>query len=454
MKHFCHECGNPMEENQVFCAECGTPRVESQNAVLTETPQGAVPKTKKPWSFKKKLAFISVGVLAIALAAGHYTIQAKTSPDNKISNFLTALESGDDEAVMKEISVSKDTVKNEEIYVAYLKSLDYDVLQANISDGAEGIKKDGITRVITDDNGHKIFKLKQEKYLSMYPMVTIEAVPVNVELVTDLPNGKYSIAEKNFDFAKGEQVLGEFLPGIYPTTASSEGAYNSSLETDQEIVGNEDVAIEFKKQQMMVSLASDKPDAVVFINGKTTKKSVKDLTEIGPVFDGDTVSIHAELKDEKSNPVNATGGDQVNLSVGKEVVAEEQKEESVYFDEATLEEFIWNFRSAYEIALNSQRYSEVAQYLQPGSVALKEIDDFIGDLGDQYFLYQFYTDDVLDYEVDGNVAYVTTYEEFDFTNHEYETTNYKRNKVYEVVADKNNGYKIVTITILDTKRTN
>ena len=452
MKQFCHECGNPMEADQVFCAECGTPKAVSN----TGSPKPAVQKTKKPWSFKKKLAFMVVSVLAIVLVAGHYTIQANTSPDSKISNFLTALKAGDSESVLKEISISEDIIKDEKVYVTYLKSLDYGVVEANITEGAAGIKEDGITRVITDDNGHQIFKLKQEKYLSLYPVVTIEAIPVTVELATDLPNGEYSIAGKAFDLAQGNQVMGAFLPGIYPATVTAEGAYQSSAETEQEITGNEDLSIELQKQQLMVTLASDEPEALVFINGKTTKKNVKDLGEIGPVFEGDTVSLHAELKDEKSDPIEAVGGDQVNLSVGEEAVAVvvEEKDETVYFDEENIDEFIWNFRSAYQSALNNQSYSEVSSYLYPGSTALKEIDKFIGDLGDQYFLYQFYTDEVLDYTVDGNTAYVTTYEEFDFTNHLYETINYKRNKVYEIVAGKDNGYQIVSIEILDTQRTN
>ena len=452
MKQFCHECGNPMEADQVFCAECGTPKAVPN----TEALKPAVQKTKKPWSFKKKLAFLLVGILAIALVGGHYTIQAKTSPDNKISNFLTALESGDAEAVLKEITISEDINKDEKVYVSYLKSLDYGVLQSNISEAAAGIKEDGITRVITDDNGHQVFKLKQEKYLSLYPVISIEAVPVNVELATDLPNGEYSIAGKTFDLAKGKQAMGAFLPGVYPAVVSADGAYKSTAEFEQEISGNEDLEITLQKQQLMVALSSNEPDAVVFINGKTTKKKVKELAEIGPIFEGDTVSVHAELKDKKSEPLEVVGGDQVNLSIGEEAIAavEEETADSVYFDEENITEFIWNFRSAYEAALNAKDYSLVAPYLKPGSSALKEIDEFIGDLGNDYFLYEFYTDDVLDYKVEGNKAYVTTYEEFDFTNHLYDTVNYKRNKVYEIVAGTDGTYEIASITIQDTKRTN
>ena len=452
MKQFCHECGNPMEADQVFCAECGTPKTVPN----TEAPKPAVQKPKKPWSFKKKLAFLLVGIFAIALVAGHYTIQAKTSPDSKISNFLTALESGDAEAVLKEITISKEINKDEKIYVSYLKSLDYGVLQSNISEAAAGINEDGITRVITDDNGHQIFKLKQEKYLSLYPVISIEAIPVNVELVTDLPNGEYSIAGKTFDLSKGKQAMGAFLPGVYPATVSAKGVHKSSAEFEQEISGNEDLAIELQKQQLMVTLSSNEPEAVVFINGKTTEKKVKELAGIGPIFEGDTLSVHAELNDKKSDPLEAVGGDQVNLSIGEEaiVAAVEEKDETVYFDDDSIDEFIWNFRSAYEAALNAKDYSQVAPYLQPGSSALKEVDEFIGDLGNDYFFYEFYTDEVLDYTVEGNTAYVTTYEEFDFTNHLYETINYKRNKVYEVVAGKDGTYEIASITIQDTKRTN
>ena len=453
MKQFCHECGNPIEADQVFCAECGAPKAVPN----TEAPTPIVQKPKKSWSFKKKLAFLLVGILAIALVGSHYTIQAKTSPDSKISNFLTALESGDAEAVLKEITISEDINKDDKVYVSYLKSLDYGVLQSNITEAATGIKKDGITRVITDNNGHQVFKLKQEKYLSLYPVISIEAVPVNVELATDLPNGEYSIAGKIFDLAKGKQAMGAFLPGIYPAAVSADGVYKSTAEFEQEISGNEDMAIELLKQQLMVTLSSNEPEAVVFINGKTTKKKVKELAEIGPLFEDEKLSIHAELKDKKSEPLEVVGGNQVNLSIGEEAVVaveEEETEDSVYFDDDSIDQFIWGFREAYRHALNAKDYSQVAPYLKPGSSALKEIDEFIGGLGNDYYLFQFYTDDVLDYTVKGNTAYVNTYEEFDFTNHLDETTNYKRNKVYEIVAGKDGTYEIASITIQDTKRTN
>ena len=44
-----------------------------------------------------------------------------------------------------------------------------------------------------------------------------------------------------------------------------------------------------------VSLSSNYDDAIVFINGESTEKTVNDLSTIGPVLTDGTVKIHAEV---------------------------------------------------------------------------------------------------------------------------------------------------------------
>ena len=47
-----------------------------------------------------------------------------------------------------------------------------------------------------------------------------------------------------------------------------------------------------------VSLSSNYDDAIVFINGESTGKTVNDLSKFGPVATDGTVKIHAEITQE------------------------------------------------------------------------------------------------------------------------------------------------------------
>src|SRR5690606_4510216 len=122
--------------------------------------------------------------------------------------------------------------------------------------------------------------------------------------------------------------------------------------------------------------------------------------------------------------------------------------------EDVLQLFIADFRSAYQSSLNHKDFSYIDGYLKEGSIAREELVDFIGNIGDDFYLYEFLIDEAVDFEILADKAFVTTYEEFDFTNHLDVVTNYKRSKKYEVHLAENGELRIAKIDIIDTVRDN
>ncbi|MGJ9458112.1 zinc ribbon domain-containing protein [Oceanobacillus sp. CF4.6] len=115
-------------------------------------------------------------------------------------------------------------------------------------------------------------------------------------------------------------------------------------------------------------------------------------------------------------------------------------------------EFVLQFRDAYENSLNSKDFSLIESYLKVDSHAYDELEEYVGNLKDTAYTYEFTANEVMDTkEIDDSTIEVTTNEIFVFTNHLDEQIDYDRNKVYNVTIT-DGGYKITKIDYVETNR--
>ena len=148
-----------------------------------------------------------------------------------------------------------------------------------------------------------------------------------------------------------------------------------------------------------------------------------------------------EKEDESEEETEEATEEEVAAAETEGAVTEEQ-----------LEQFIADFRAAYETALNEKDFSRIDAFLKADSIARQELVDFIADTGSEAYVYEFLVDEAVGVEILEDKAFVETNEEFDFTNHLDEVTNYKRNKKYEVHGVESGELKIAGIDIMDTTR--
>ncbi|WP_211654838.1 TcaA NTF2-like domain-containing protein [Planococcus alpniumensis] len=488
MNRFCSECGHKLDADQVFCPECGTQqqtaKVEPQQVPVqpkAPVPQQAPKPARKPLTLKKKVGVTLVVLLAAGGVAGHQIIKANTEPQQKVDAFLQGLYEGDMDSAMGEIIVPKDTVSDLTAFQEYLVEQDLTEFKSRFYEAGSGVVEDGITRVVLHENGTELFKVKESKFIGMYPGIEIEAIPMNVELASDVEGMEFILGDESVATVNGELPLGQYLPGVYDCSLSMKnGEVEKIVESECGITEGDEVLLDFNLKDMGVEIWSNDEEAIVYINEKSTGKTVKDLPFVGPVDAEETIKLFAERKTEKgdveqSEVIEAAAGSFVQLPIysavaedeekekaeekedekeseeaAEEEVAEEETAESV--NEEQLQTFIADFRSAYEISLNAKDFSVVDEYLKEGSVARKELVDFIGNIGDDYYMYEFWIDEAVGVEILEDKAFVTTYEEFDFTNHLGEVTNYKRSKKYEVQGTDSGDLKISRIDIIDTTR--
>ncbi len=283
-----------------------------------------------------------------------------------------------------------------------------------------------------------------------------------MRLETDIKTAKIVFNKKEY-VLNGESIsLGTFLPGIYTIEATTENAIIPHTAKWPFTVTTADKVnqIPLLSTDFMVTLDGEQSDSIVYVNDKSTKKTIAELQKIGPIFGDTEVKVFVQKKTPtgevaKSNVEIVTSGSSVYLSYPSEVnfivkTPEEIAEET--FDRDELKRFVIDFRDAYQRALNSKKFAIIESYLAPGTLASKEIKDFIGDIGNDYYDYNFTLNEVLGIELQVDEASVKTYEEFYFTNHKSDVIFYERDKQYDIRIDDNGDYKVHNIHIFDTKR--
>lgn len=206
-------------------------------------------------------------------------------------------------------------------------------------------------------------------------------------------------------------------------------------------------------------------DAILFVNGESTEKTLNEIREIGPLPENQSVELYAEktLEDGSVIQSNVLTIDDLRWNTFvftfEEVIENktEQKddEEASAMATSTSEasEHVLSFRTAYETALNTRDFSKIATYLEKGSDAYVELEEYIGDSKDEGFHYDFTSNTVIsEKEVSPNHFKISTNETFTFTNHLNQKTDYEREKVYDV-KNIDGNYKISKITYTETERT-
>ena len=466
MSRFCTECGVSTNDEEQFCPSCGAklasatgtpPQVQvEETAVVTR----ASPRVPMPvW---KKITYSLLLIVVAAGVGGHFFIKSITSPDKTIQPIYNALLNNDEKLFFENITVPKEVAYDPQSYMEYINDQEMDSFFITLMDNANNVHSDGIIRIIEHEDGSELFRIKSSKLLFFYPVVEVLATSSDVLLETDLKNGIFTFNEKEFPL-KGENLkIGTFLPGSYTVTAmlddpfipnSSEWAYyvDTTEKTNK---------IPLMSSETMINLDSEELDSIVYINGISTKKTISDMKTIGPIFGDTQIEMYTEKETPtgevaKSNEEIGVGGSDINFSYTSNYSFVEKTPEDIAaesFDEKVLEQFVLDFRDSYGKSLMNKDFDAVRSYLAPDSTAYKELEDFIGNLGNDYYNYDFTLNEITKTEVTPEEAFVSTYEEFIFTNHNNDVTHYERDKQYDIQLNDENEFEIHKIHIFDTKR--
>ena len=469
---FCSECGKPLQVRERFCANCGHGFESQQVEVVNSTRKNRHTENVhiSKMSKKQKIVIGIVAAIAVALFSVHFYIKSIVSTEKQIAAIHEALHEGNGEKFLKAVHVDDDVIFDSEAYMGLLEYDGAPYLIDEIREVIHQVEKAGLPGFISAYFAGDILKVEREKYLGIYNKIKITALAYEVKLETDLPSGKIIIGDKEWDIT-GEPInLGRFLPSHYPVLLTNTELDNSTLEQAIMVTSEStDNVLSIAKDAYMVSLVQGNEDGLLLINGIETGKKVSEMPQIGPFFSRNPIKLSIfkeEINGEQqqSSIVEAYPGDEVSFMFELELVETEvssstkdSHEDDESFTETEMTEIaqqhVLDFRDAYEDALNNRDFSLIYPFLLTDSVAYKELVEFVGDLKNENYTYDFTHNETTDWVVhpNGDIA-IDTYEVFDFINHKGNSTHYKRDKTYLLTQDDSGNYKIYNIAIGDTIR--
>ena len=464
--NFCTECGKSLSENSSFCTECGSPQTQGKKQ-QTEKSVEAQKVPKKPLSRKQKIGFIASGIIVACLISAHFIITSMIDPMNQVQAMDRAMSEGKTEAFLKEIHIDQTALINRNDYFQYIKENGWEDLRYQLVDIAGSEEK--FDTSVRDANGNQVFVVKKNAFVpGLYYTYEIDAIPSDLIVSSNIPNTTLTIDKQSSKVKEADEEIsfGKAYPGRFEITGTASNAFGEFTHKETINVksqGDEAIYLPIELEGSYHTFYTNIPESTLFINGKSTKKTLSEFDTLGPFPVDQDVKLHAEWKDDegkthKTDSINQDGDTWGTLdfkfNVDDAVMASttEKFDEDSFDESEAAQNHVLDFRLAYEEALNTRDYSIIAPFLLKQSAADKELKKYIGDLQDKGYSYEFTDNTVTDIKDMGdNTFTVSTNEIFIFTNHLNEQTHYDREKTYTVIKNED-GFKIKKISIKDTDR--
>ncbi|WP_158555963.1 TcaA 3rd/4th domain-containing protein [Peribacillus glennii] len=301
---YCNNCGEQLKKDQTFCTGCGA-TVKQREPEPTK-PQRSVNKASSSILKSKKSKILALSVLLLALIGfgGYKTAQAMNKPIKVVTKFEQAVQNKDEKALTNLLNKGQDEMVVEESESKML--LDYfhnnpDLLaetKDNLRREAQSLENDSLMSTKTKGIFTLVESKKKWGVISQYG---VSFQPVYFRVTANQSDASIIIDGKDRGKLKeeDERTIGPLLPIEHELKGSFKGEY--ATVTDKQKVDPKDyegnkIDVEFDLSGEQVDLYSNYDEATVFINGKSTGKSVRELGTIGPVSLDGSIKVHAELK--------------------------------------------------------------------------------------------------------------------------------------------------------------
>ena len=442
-----------------YCKECGKKLEEGVNLDICRSCSGNVinPEPKKR-SKKTKNKFLIPGIITLLLLmlGTHMYLKNHYSPLKKIKAMETALLSDSVEDFSKQFDYEEGVLLDKKSFLEYVKEEEWsNNIQPELKQYIATIKtnKSMLSYSIAGSASDKFIIIEPKAVLlGLYHDYKFRVLPSNVRINADLPNTEISINKKSIKSKDGFETLLKAYPGTYDISAISKNEYGT-LETKDTMVVTADTDyvynIEFDGDIYDLN-SYGYGDAIVFINDKSTGKTINELGEIGPFANPEKIRVHAvAITDDKkkiiSKIVDLKDVASINFEFDEgSVITDDEK-----IDDVRAAEFIIDYRSAYGEAVNTGNYDAVRNYIVPGSSADKELAPYVNKIKANSYEYTFIDNNILSVVKKNDFYEVLVSESLEFDNNSKDSKGYyytklKQNKLYEVV--NNNGeYKLQSI---------
>lgn len=454
----CSICGHENTNNNRFCQECGNPfpvkAIEKQPSTIPVPafePTPEAPKTRTKGNGKNKVIFGLLATLAILILGTHFFIQNVIDPYKQLSKADRAFVAKDSEAFLSYFSMPEDVITDDESFYDFMKEEDWtNSISPAIKEMIRSIEKGTYSNPIEDQQGNHLISVVDEKYLLFYKKIKVQLEPIKVTASSSVPNAQITLPnDETMTLAEGSDTsLGSFTPGIFTfNVLVTDDLAEQTYERSDTIVGNGnnayELVLDYSDQKITVS--SDYDDAIIWIDGKSSKKTAEQLKLYNVPTDG-TVKLQAIATadgKEKKSEIVAVDDTEVHLAFSdvqakiKAEKAEQDKKQAMadftYEYEDLARQTFYDFRDSYYYALSYADFSYVSNYFADGTKLKDDYREFVVEHNDFDFSYEydFISNDIASIEtVNENTFNLYSYEVFDFFTSTDDNWHYERQKKY------------------------
>ena len=282
---------------------------------------------------------------------------------------------------------------------------------------------------------------KDKYYIGLNPRyIQLDSSYKNVKI--DLSNGKSIVQE---DLKNGE--IGPFIPGRYKLVITSDSEY-SEFEKNQivDLFYTDTVSyITVSTDLSQTKINSDESEAIIYIDGKSTEKTAKELDTIPGLKNG--TSIYGVFtykgKEIKSNVEKVSGSNDVYLTYDYvKPPTSEEVEEAI---STLMSDYLYYFADA----VNYDDFSYIEEYLSRGSNLYNEQKTNIPKFMEKGISEYYIEHEIIkvDYNEETKKGSVTVREVYEIST-EDETKEKSFNNKYEFIYNENK--KTYELTDLET----
>ena len=314
----CKNCGEQVKQGKTFCTNCGATIVSENTSTKqrSSNPSGAFYQSKLA-----KILVIVIIILAIAGFAGFKTVQAMFNPVKVVEQFEKALakKNTHDLAALLNRGQAKMTVSESDatMLIAYFKD-NPDLLDETKESLRKSAVAMGSNNIIGSTKDSLLTLVETKKKWGVINQYGLSFQPVyfnvsaNESKIAVAVNSK-KLGPLNKD---NEATFGPFLPIEHELTGTYKGAYGTvvlSETVDPVDYENAKIPVDLDFSREQINIYSNFEDAIVFVNGKSTGKTIDELETVGPISTDGSVKIHAEItlqgKKLKSDDIRVTDPD-------------------------------------------------------------------------------------------------------------------------------------------------
>ncbi|MFE3577507.1 hypothetical protein [Lysinibacillus sp. NPDC059133] len=427
----CSSCGTNNPDPMKFCQGCGSPL----EIVTTENQKRVTSKpAKAPLKKSNKIMAIVFAFILLAGGITHFTIKNQLDPYKQLTNANKAFVNNDYEAFLNYFEVDSDVVVDAKAFHRYMEDIQWsDKISPQLEDGIKKIDKGSFADAIVGQDGQKIMAIMDEKFLGIYRKYSVKIIPIEVTASTSLKTATITYGDsKKMKITDNNTPIGKSIPGVYKFSISVADDFSEKTFEEEQIITNNDASkqeIFFDFSEKAVALSSDYNDAIVFIDGKSTKKKANELKLFTLLLDG-SATIHAEHtvdgQKKVSEKVKLDSND-IHIpfaDVQKRTADSAAKEQKKIVDEAAKEElmrdyadyarnFYYDFRNSHQDGLNTGDFNYISNYFEDGSAVKRSYRDFVLEHRDRDFEYSytFLANDIIEMKATSSNTFELTSQE-------------------------------------------